>query len=277
MKSAVYKAVWAGVLVNAVASLLYAAPVAQAREVSGPSAGRSMVDTYQYVPDAVYQVRTALGITTQIELDPAEKILDYSTGFSSGWELSRRDNVFYLKPRNVDVDTNMVVRTESNSYIFELKVVASDWRELSQARAAGVQYKIRFDYPPDSRFTALAVAAEDEKTEVNEPGFEQLSTGIEKNRRYHHDYDYATRSKQSWVVPTSVYDDGRFTYVRMNDGVSFPSGNFPAVYGRERERSEEFIVNTTVEGNTIVVHGTYPYLVIRHGTNVVGLRRNLEK
>ena len=277
MKSAVQKILFSGILATALASVLYVSPLAHARELTGGTSGRSVVDTYQYVPDSVYQVRTALGITTQIELDPAEKILDYSTGFSSGWELSRRDNVFYLKPRNTDVDTNMVVRTEANSYIFELKVVASDWRELSQARAAGVQYKIRFDYPPDSRFNALAVAAEDERSEVNEPGFEQLSTAIQKNRRYHHDYDYATRSKQSWVVPTSVYDDGRFTYVRMNDGVSFPSGNFPAVYGRERARSEEFIVNTTVEGNTIVVHGTYPYLVIRHGTNVVGLRRNLEK
>ena len=35
--------------------------------------------------------------------------------------------------------------------------------------------------------------------------------------------------------------------------------------------------NTTVEGNAIVVHGTYPYLVIRHDTNVVGLRRNTAK
>jgi len=37
------------------------------------------------------------------------------------------------------------------------------------------------------------------------------------------------------------------------------------------------LVNTTVEGNTIVVHGTYAYLVIRHGNNVVGLRRNTQK
>jgi len=46
------------------------------------------------------------------------------------------------------------------------------------------------------------------------------------------------------------------------------------VFGRERERSEDFVVNTTVEGSTLVVHGVYPYLVIRHGTNVVGLRRS---
>jgi type IV secretion system protein VirB9 len=46
---------------------------------------------------------------------------------------------------------------------------------------------------------------------------------------------------------------------------------------REQEKSEDSLVNTTVEGNTIVVHGTYNYLVIRHGNDVVGLRRNTRK
>ena len=74
--------------------------------------------------------------------------------------------------------------------------------------------------------------------------------------------------------PSAVYDDGRFTYIRMNETRDIPTGNFPVVFGREREGSEDFVVNTTVENNTIVVHGVYPYLVIRHGKNVVGLRRN---
>lgn len=68
-----------------------------------------VVQEYDYEPDRIYPVRTGLGITTQIELSPHEKILDYSTGFSAGWDLTRRDNVFYLKPKNVDVDTNMMV------------------------------------------------------------------------------------------------------------------------------------------------------------------------
>ncbi len=46
-----------------------------------------------------------------------ERRSDYSTGFSSGWELTRRENVFYLKPKNVDVDTNMMVRAETHSYL----------------------------------------------------------------------------------------------------------------------------------------------------------------
>ena len=43
-----------------------------------------VVQQYEYAPDRIYQVRTGLGITTQIELSPNEKVIDFSTGFSAG-------------------------------------------------------------------------------------------------------------------------------------------------------------------------------------------------
>jgi type IV secretion system protein VirB9 len=231
----------------------------------GLPVGAQVIDEYEYAPNRIYPVRTGLGITTQIELSPQEKILDYSTGFSSGWELTRRGNVFYLKPKNVDVDTNMMVRTETNSYIFELKVVATDWTALEQAKRDGVQYKITFRYPNDTNFAV-------ETTTVK--SVPELRTDLDKDRSYNFNYDFSTKTKQSWLVPVNVYDDGQFTYIRMSDLKQFPTGNFPAVFGRERKDGEDFVVNTTVENNTLVVHGTYPFLVIRHGKNVVGLRRS---
>lgn len=219
---------------------------------------------YEYQPDRIYQVRTGLGITTQIELSPSEQVLDYSTGFSSGWDLTRRDNVFYLKPRNVDVDTNMMVRTATHAYVFELKVVATGWRALEQAKQAGVQYRVRFRYPSDTRFVA-------------EQAGRAPSTQLEEDRSYQFDYSVAARAGQHWLLPLNVYDDGRFTYVRMATDSRLPTGNFPAIFARESRDGDDFVVNTSVEGDTIVVHGTYPYLVIRHGRNVVGLRRNQPK
>lgn len=233
--------------------------------VAAMPATAQVVQEYDYQPDRIYPVRTGLGITTQIELSPNEQIVDYSTGFSSGWDLTRRDNVFYLKPKNVDVDTNMMIRTATHSYIFELKVVATDWKALEQAKQSGVQYKISFRYPNATEFR---------QPEANRA---QLSTALEKGRRYYFDYDYATKSGQVWLIPVNVYDDGQFTYIRMSDSTVFPSGNFPSVFGRQREDGDDFVVNTTVENNTVIVHGTYPYLVIRHGKNVVGLRRNPPK
>ncbi|MEN1928637.1 TrbG/VirB9 family P-type conjugative transfer protein [Luteimonas sp. MJ250] len=235
-------------------------PVANARPVEGTP----QIEVYEYVPDGVYPVRTALGITTQLELDPAEDILDFSTGFSTGWDLTRRGNVFYLRPRGADVDTNMLVRTQSHSYIFELKVVASDWTSLEQARRAGVQYRIAFSYPADASFAPP-------KEEVADLGQKAV---LDKARNYHFDYDVSARRASPWLVPMNVYDDGRFTYLRMGTQASLPTGSFPAVFARRQRDGEDFVVNTTVEGDVLVVHGTYPYLVVRHGRDVVGLRRN---
>ena len=223
------------------------------------------VTVYEYQPDRIYSVRTGLGITTEIELSPFEKILDYSTGFTSGWDLTRRDNVFYLKPKNVDVDTNLMIRTETHSYIFELKVVATDWRTLSQARNAGVQYHIRFTYPADAAFANQNAKAQ------REP---EQSVTLLKGRDYNFNYDYATGEVPApWLLPLNVWDDGRFTYIKMPDLRQFPTGNFPSVYMRETERAQDSLVNTTVEGNTIVVHGTYNYLIVRHNDRVIALRR----
>src|SRR5688572_18163899 len=163
--------------------------------VSGATlpAAAQVIQEYEYEANRIYQVRTGLGIATQIELSPNEQILDYSTGFSNGWDLSRRDNVFYLKPKNVDVDTNMMVRTAAHSYIFELKVVATDWRALEQAKNAGVQYKIKFVYPSGTEFLAGQGEAEAPQPE--------LSTQLDKNRQYNFDYQYATKTRQSWLIP----------------------------------------------------------------------------
>lgn len=222
-----------------------------------------VIETYDYAPDRIYQVRTGLGITTQIALDPDEAVTDFSTGFSSGWELTRRDNVFYLKPKNVDVDTNLVIRTATHSYLFELRVVSTHWKSLDQAKREGVQYRILFAYPADTHFAAAPVAA---------PPL-QLQARLDPQRHYDFNYDVATTTHERWLVPDAVYDDGRFTYIRLQDVEGMPTSNFPAVFARERAKGEDFVVNTTVEGDTLVVHGTYPYLVLRHGDSVVGLRR----
>ena len=226
------------------------------------AAHAQVMKEYRYVSDGIYPIRTGLGLTTMIELSASENVQDYSLGFTSAWDVSRRGNVFYLRPKSVDADTNMVVRTETHAYIFELKVVAGDWRELDQAKASGVNYKVVFQYPGDNRFTQ---AAKDKPAEAGQ--------GLQPGRGYHFDYEYATRSRAAWLIPVHVYDDGRFTYIELGDMRGQPTGNFPAVYARERERSEEFALNTTVQGNTIVVHGVYPYLLVRQGGNVIGLRR----
>lgn len=241
--------------------LLFALALMAAVAPMGASAGNA-ISRYTYEEGGIYSVRTALGIATTIELDPADPVLDYSAGFSGGWDIVRRDHLFYIKPKNVDVDTNLLIRTERRSYIFELQVAASDWRKLDEVRSRGVQYRIAFDYPdvPQASAEPLADIAPEPPIEAVKP--------------MHYDYDLSTKTRREWLVPTSVYDDGSFTYIRLPNPGNIPSGNWPTVYARNARHEEDFVVNSNVEADTIVVHGIYPFLVLRHGEETVGLRRN---
>lgn len=231
----------------------------------GTTAGAQVIQQYPYQPDAVYEVNAGLGITTQVVLGPDERVLEYSTGFSNGWDISRRGTVFYLRPRNVDVDTDMIIRTEARSYLLELRVVATDWKTLAQAKGRGVRYRIMFTYPdavtPEAAQSAPRVGAA------------PVADGPPAGQR-NFDYDYAAGARTpAWLIPASVHDDGSFTYVTMRDSSRYPTGNFPAVFMRQTEHGPDATVNTTIRDDTIVVHGTYPYLVIRQGIDVVGIRR----
>lgn len=221
------------------------------------------ISRYSYEDGGIYSVRTGLGIATTIELDPTDPVLDYSAGFSGGWDIVRRDHLFYIKPKNVDVDTNLLVRTQRRSYIFELQVAASDWRKLDEVRSKGVQYRVVFSYPEDD----AAAASADIQPDPPEPVTEAV-------KPMHYDYELSTKTRRDWLVPTSVYDDGSFTYIRLPNPGNIPSGNWPTVYARNARHDEDFVVNSNVESDTIVVHGIYPFLVLRHGEETVGLRRN---
>lgn len=215
-----------------------------------------------YRPDQVVRVNTGLGIATQIEISSQEQIKDYGTGFSDGWELVRRDNVFYIRPKNVDVDTNMYIRTNMRSYLLDLRVSATKWKTLEEAKSAGVYYKVRFVYGNEEPDKASPLAA---ANVVLSP----TASALNSQSNYHLNYDYSTVQDSSTIIPTRVYDNQQFTYIHLP-----PMANFPAVFGRNERNGEEFLVNTKSEKNVMVVLGVYPYLVMRLGNDVVGLRRN---
>jgi type IV secretion system protein VirB9 len=125
-----------------------------------------------------------------------------------------------------------------------------------------VFYKIRFVYGSDTPDKASTLAS---ANAVLSP----TAAALNSQSSYHLNYDYSALTDVSTIVPTRVYDNGQFTYIHLP-----PMANFPAVFGRNSRSGEEFVVNTKSEKNVMVVLGVYPFLVMRLGNDVVGLRRN---
>jgi type IV secretion system protein VirB9 len=244
---------------NALIVVLLASLFGQTNAFSQGQAQR----TFVYKPNSIYTVNTGLGVATQIVLDPSERVKDFGTGFSSGWDIVRRDNIFYLKPKAPDAETNMYIRTDKRSYMFDLKIVTKDWKKIDEAKLAGAVYLVQFTYPDmvDSLSSAtifnkegVAIAP---ATPLNNP-----------YQAYYMDYDYSAGEADKWMVPVRVYDDGIVTYVQMPD-----AAKSPVFFGRDSDRGEEFLLNSTVTKRLYKLHGVYPFIIIRNGTTVVGVRR----
>lgn len=266
---------------------------------------------YAYAEGKTYVVNTALGIATQIVVGRDEKVVDFGTGFSAGWELVRRENVFYIKPKDIDAETNMYIRTDKRSYVIDLRVVSKDWKKIDDAKQAGVHYVVQFTYPQDAALRRAVVTGKS-ADEASDLALRQASmlgknpddassiamrsaTALSKSAE-----DLARdRVTASEITPTkmSIEPVGRKTYFTnyevaadmsarwlvpmrvYDDGaftyLQFADGvNSPAVFARSSVRAQEYVVNKTVSGETLqIVHGVHPVLVVRHGDSVVAIRR----
>ena len=70
-----------------------------------------------YKPGQVYPIRAANGLITTITFSPGEKIRDFGSGYSTAWEFQARGNNFFLKPKDFDGATNLVIVTDKHTYL----------------------------------------------------------------------------------------------------------------------------------------------------------------
>ena len=136
--------------------------------------------------------------------------------------------------------------------LLELQVLGHGALTPAQARHQGVHYKVRFRYP-------------------GAPARQNASAEPEAGPQ-HDAYSYSASEDAAWLRPERVFDDGRFTYIDLSHDLPL-HGGLPAVFGRQQQDSGDFIINSSYQHGRITVHGVYPYLVLRHGQQVLGLRR----
>ena len=251
--------------------------------LGAPRPAAATTKSHVFVPGKTFTVNTALGIATQIVIDPGEKVLDFGTGFSAGWDIVRRDNIFYIKPKDPDAETNMYIRTDRRLYMLDLRIVSRDWRTLEEVRAAGVNYIVQFSFNDD--FVAGDVArllpqAQDRRrvAERESGGDAQVRRDIESTSispdptgrgEYYANYSVAASGGAEWLIPSRVYDDGQFTYIQFAEKTPTP-----AIFGRSGLRSQEYVVNKTVPREDLqIVHGVHSILVVRYGEYTVAIRR----
>lgn len=228
-----------------------------------------------YSPRAVVTVPVKRGVVTLVVLDSDESITEVAAGLGgdctksdAAWCVAAQPggrNLFVKAKSSASAANNLAVVTDRRTHTFRFVVLADGdpkppvYRLVVKAPprpAPAARLALREDVP----LVALPV--------VPPPPLppqvvaERLQA---KPQVMNTQYSIAEGTGSQDIVPTLVYDDGRFTYLR------FPGNReVPAVFHVLGDGSET-LVNARMEDDLLVIDRVSRKLMLRAGQAVVGL------
>jgi len=235
-----------------------------------------------YDAQAVITVPVKRGVVTHVVLDRGEAITDVGSGL--GADCSKPDASWciaaqaggrhiFVKPKSTaSAPNNLAVVTDKRTHAFRFVLLAD-----GDARPPVYRLSVRVPaVRPAEGVAALPatlvapsilspIAPPPVEVEAPSPAaviVERLAAAPEL---VNSNYSIAEGAASQDILPTLVFDDGRFTYFR------FPNNReVPAVFNVLGDGSES-VVNARMEGDLLVVDRVSRRLMLRAGSAVVGV------
>jgi type IV secretion system protein VirB9 len=228
-----------------------------------------------YDPKAVVTVPVKRGVVTLVVFDPDEAITEVAAGL--GGDCSKADAVWcvaaqpggrhlFVKPKGSASDpNNLAVVTDRRSHSLRFVVLSDNDRQQpvyrltiqAPARPVPPQRLALRDMPGLATLPALPRPPSPQQVVAERL---QARPSVMNTR-----YSIAEGAGSLDIVPTLIYDDGRFTYLR------FPGNReVPAVFHVLGDGGET-LVNARMEEDLLVVDRVSRRLMLRAGSAVVGV------
>ena len=232
-----------------------------------------------YDPRAVVTIPVKRGVVTLVMLDADEAIAEVASGLGgdctkaeAAWCIAAQPggrNLF-VKPKSTASAANTVaVVTDRRSHSFRFLVLADGdpkppvYRLVVKAPAVRIAAPARLTQRDGLAFPPVAALP----PAPLPPTPQQVVTGRlqAKPQVLNSHYSIAEGKASEDIVPTLVFDDGRFTYLR------FPGNReVPAVFHVLGDGSET-LLNARMEDDLLVVDRVSRRLMLRAGSAVVGV------
>ena len=233
----------------------------------------------QYDPRAVVTVPVKRGVVTHVVLDADEVITELGAGL--GGDCSKPDAVWcvaaqpggrniFVKPKSgASAPNNLAVVTDRRTHAFRFVVLPDGdgrppvYRLVVKAPVLRPAVTLPVATVPSLALPQLLL----QTPLVPAPSAEELIAERMKATAQvlNSQYSIAEGAGSQDIVPTLVFDDGRFTYFR------FPGNReVPAVFQVLPDGSES-LVNTRMEEDLLVVDRVSRRLMLRAGQAVIGV------
>lgn len=228
----------------------------QAFALATPSKSRldGRIQYVNYSEHNVTKIKAVNGFITTITFAEGETVSNYGSGYSTAWEFAAADNHFFLKPKDKEATTNIIIVTNRHVYSIDVQLI-DDEKDAT--------YQLVYKYPGDE---AKIRARSAEKKKLSDE-LERTDPNVTEERpvgNYQYTMNFGKDEGSRDLAPALVYDNGQFTYFRFNS-----QKDVPAIYRVSADG--ESLVNSHVEKGVLVVHGVYKEYRLRAGKSVVGV------
>jgi len=197
------------------------------------------IRTLMYDPDRVVAVHAVFGYQLMIQFGADERIEDVAIGDGAAWQVTpnKGASLLFIKPVDQAGATNMTVVTDRRSYLFQLSA-----HSAATMAPGEMTYVIRFAYPPEP-----VVVATPPPPPPPPP------------QRRNAAYTYAGARD---LLPSEVFDDGKFTYFKWPESEATPALFLVAKDGTES------LVNYSYRDGYQVVEQVSHLFRLRNGKDV---------
>jgi type IV secretion system protein VirB9 len=195
-----------------------------------------------YSDDEVYRLRGYPGYQIDLQFEPGESFVGLGAGDVEGLAYFAQGNHLFIKPKAVNVRTNLTVLTTRRSYHFDYTASAA----RPDPDHADVIYVLRFLYPK---------LASPQRGSTPSPELALAQSAMA--RTHNADYWYCGRAT---LQPVAAWDDGVHTHLQFN-----PRTELPALFVRNDDGSES-LLNFNVERGEVVIHRIARQFVVRRGS-----------
>jgi type IV secretion system protein VirB9 len=214
---------------------------------------------YPWDETFTYEIHTQPYRTTDIQLEPGEQVLEMPfLSEEKVWEIgagvSRKNGQdvqhFFVKPSFPALTTSMIFITDRRVYHLLLKSFKDRWMVM-----------VQWEYPGVMPYTVKTEA-------MNRRASELTGDGLLVNPEFlSFDYkmSYSIFKKPVWL-PKRVYDDGRKTYIELDEKMLHTEA--PVIFNRCNER-----INYRVKKNLVIIDELIEKITVRRGREKVTITK----
>jgi type IV secretion system protein VirB9 len=218
---------------------------------------------YPWDETFVYEIHTMPYRTTDIRLEPGEQVLEMPfLSEEKVWEIgagvSRQGGQdvqhFFVKPTYATLTTSMIIITDRRVYHLLLKSFKDTFMVM-----------VQWEYPPSMPFTIKTDAM---NRRVRELSGDPLAINPEF-LSFDYKMSYSIFKKPVWL-PRRVYDDGRKTYIELDEKVLHTES--PVIFNHRNER-----INYRVNKNLVIIDELIEKITVRRGKDKITITKKKYK